>query len=345
MQTVTSDMLGKPIRSPEGDTLLSVRGLGVRLRSDGSSWQVTRGIDFDLARGERVGIVGESGCGKTVTGLSLLRLLPSDIATVEGSIRLGQTDLATCSARELRRIRGRRIAMIFQEPMSALDPVFTVGHQVGQALRVHKKLDAAEARALSLEMLRRVGIAAPEQRLDEYPHQLSGGMRQRVMIAAALICGPELLIADEPTTALDVTVQAQVLDLLRELSHTTGTALLLITHDLGVVAETCSRVITMYAGEIVEDGPVDAVLERPLHPYTSGLLRSMPRLSERGAPLPSIPGRVPSPFDMPKGCRFRSRCGHTVPGCEIEQPLAAAGGGRRVRCWRFTELDLPGVVP
>ena len=324
--------------------LLSVRGLGIRFKTSQGDLQATRGIDFDIAPGERVGIVGESGCGKTITGLSILRLLPNNLARFDGSINFDGIDLAKCSAGKLRAVRGRRIAMIFQEPMSALDPVFTVGHQISEALRIHTRLGAKEAREKTIEMLRSVGIASPERRVDDYPHQLSGGMRQRVMIAAALICGPQLLIADEPTTALDVTVQAQILELLRELSIRSQTALMLITHDLGVVAETCTRMITMYAGEVIEDSPVDDALLKPLHPYTSGLLRSLPHLSPRHADLPSIPGRVPSLAEMPTGCRFRPRCAHAATGCEAEQALQDAGGGRKVRCWRFGELELPGAV-
>ena len=324
--------------------LMSVRGLGVRFRTSQGVWQATRRIDFDVAAGERVGIVGESGCGKTITGLSILRLLPNNLAGLDGSIMFDGVDLASCDTRRMRAIRGRRIAMIFQEPMSALDPVFTVGHQIAETLRVHTRAGKAKARAQTIDMLRRVGIASPERRIDDYPHQLSGGMRQRVMIAAALICGPQLLIADEPTTALDVTVQAQILELLRDLSETSKTALMLITHDLGVVAQTCTRMITMYAGEIIEDAAVDAALIRPLHPYTSGLLRSLPHLSPRLGKLPSIPGRVPSVMEMPNGCRFRARCPHAIEGCEAEQELRDAGDGRRVRCWRFKELELPGVL-
>jgi peptide/nickel transport system ATP-binding protein len=323
---------------------MSVRGLGIRFKTAQGVWQATRKIDFDIAPGERVGIVGESGCGKTITGLSILRLLPGNFAGLDGKILFDGIDLASCSARQMRAIRGKRIAMIFQEPMSALDPVFTVGHQIAETLRVHTDISYAEARAKTLEMLRRVGIASPERRIDDYPHQLSGGMRQRVMIAASLICGPQLLIADEPTTALDVTVQAQILELLRDISETSHSALMLITHDLGVVAETCTRMITMYAGEVIEDASVDEALVRPLHPYTSGLLRSLPHLSPRHGRLPSIPGRVPSIAEMPNGCRFRARCAHAVKGCEGEQGLQDAGGGRRVRCWRFAELNLPGAL-
>jgi peptide/nickel transport system ATP-binding protein len=341
---------GPAQRNPEraaasgSPALMSVRGLGIRFRTSHGVWQATRKIDFDIQPGERVGIVGESGCGKTITGLSILRLLPNNLAGLDGSILFDGLDLAACSARQMRAIRGRRIAMIFQEPMSALDPVFTVGHQIAETLRVHTGVPKEEARAKTLDMLRRVGIALPERRIDDYPHQLSGGMRQRVMIAAALICGPQLLIADEPTTALDVTVQAQILELLRDLSAMSNTALMLITHDLGVVAETCTRMITMYAGEVIEDAAVDDALARPLHPYTSGLLRSLPHLSPRHAKLPSIPGRVPSIMDMPNGCRFKARCPHAVEGCEAEQELYDAGAGRRVRCWRFRELELPGAL-
>jgi len=324
--------------------LLSARGLGIRFKTAQGLWQATRKIDFDIAPGERVGIVGESGCGKTITGLSILRLLPGNIAGLDGRILFDGIDLASCSTRQIRAIRGKRIAMIFQEPMSALDPVFTVGHQIAETLRVHSNVSYEEARAKTLEMLRRVGIASPERRIDDYPHQLSGGMRQRVMIAAALICGPQLLIADEPTTALDVTVQAQILQLLRDISDTSHTALMLITHDLGVVAETCTRMIAMYAGEVIEDAAVDEALVRPLHPYTSGLLRSLPHLSPRHGRLPSIPGRVPSISEMPDGCRFRARCAHAAKGCEAEQKLQDAGGGRKVRCWRFAELNLPGAL-
>jgi peptide/nickel transport system ATP-binding protein len=305
---------------------------------------ITRNVSFSIAPGERVGLVGESGCGKTVTGLSLLRLLPPQSARIEGEILFNGTNLATLSPRRMRAVRGRDIAMIFQEPMSALDPVFTVGDQISEAYRVHFPVSRAEGRERAIKALRDVGIPAPERRCDEYPHQLSGGMRQRVMIAMALICEPKLLIADEPTTALDVTVQAQITDLLRSLSERTGTALVFITHDLGVVAETCTRMITMYAGEVVEDAPVDDALMRPRHPYTSGLLRSLPGLSERRGALPSIPGRVPSPSAMPAGCRFRSRCKYAAPGCEREQPMIETDAGRSARCWRAPALELPGAV-
>ena len=324
--------------------LLDVQGMSISFATAGGQLEATRDVTFQVSPGERIGVVGESGCGKTITGLSLLRLLPEDVAHISGRLDFMGVDLATCSPAELRGIRGRRIGMIFQEPMSALDPVFTVGEQIAEGLRAHGNMSRAEARDRALEALRSVGIAAPEKRYHAYPHQLSGGMRQRVMIAGAMVCNPQLLIADEPTTALDVTVQAQILELLRDLSDRANMALLFITHDLGVVAETCTRMLTMYAGEIVEDADVDAALEHPLHPYTSGLLRALPRLSARRSALPSIPGRVPVLGQMPAGCRFRQRCPFAVDGCERPQALLDAGNGRRVRCWRFGDLALPGVA-
>ena len=349
----------------EGSPLLRIRDLGISFRTRTGALQITRGVSFDVAPGERIGLVGESGCGKTVTGLSLMRLLPKDSARINGAIAFEGRDLLAMPERGMREIRGRDIAMIFQEPMSALDPVFTIGHQIGEAYRTHFPVSKAEARERAVQALTKVGIPLPARRHDEYPHQLSGGMRQRVMIAMALICEPKLLIADEPTTALDVTVQAQITDLLRELSERTGTALIFITHDLGVVAETCTRMLTMYAGEVVEDAPVDDALMRPFHPYTSGLLRSLPRLAEKRSALGSIPGRVPSPAGMPAGCRFRARCGYAQPKCEQEQvmtvlsdpvrrdrrgepgPIPVAGSARivhAVRCCRAAELVLPGAV-
>ena len=305
---------------------------------------VTQGVSFDVAAGERVGIVGESGCGKSVTGLALLGLLPRRTSRVHGEIFFDGRNINALPEREFRRIRGAQIAMIFQEPMSALDPVFTIGEQIGEAVRAHFKVGAREAREMAIEALVKVGIPLPERRHDEYPHQLSGGMRQRAMIAIALACKPRLLIADEPTTALDVTIQAQIIDVLLQLSEETGTALLFITHDLGVVAETCHRVLTMYAGQVVEDAPVDDVLLHPRHPYTSGLMRSLPSLSVPKAALPSIQGRVPQPSQMPRGCRFEPRCGHAQAKCRAEQFILQSEPGHLVRCCRFDELNLPGTV-
>ncbi|MCL1478439.1 MAG: ABC transporter ATP-binding protein [Marinobacter sp.] len=333
-----------PAPSSVTTPILDVRGLSISFRGRDGITHVTRDVSFTVAPGERVGMVGESGCGKSVTGLSLLRLLPERTAIIEGDIRFDGRDMMSLKPKEMRKIRGRDISMIFQEPMTALDPVFTVGQQLVETLRAHYSAPFAEARERSIQALKDVGIPSPEQRVDEYPHQFSGGMRQRVMIAMALICKPKLIIADEPTTALDVTVQAQIIDLLKDLSEKTGTALLFITHDLGVVAETCSRMITMYAGEVVESSPVDDALRRPRHPYTSGLLRSLPRLSDRGGRLPFIPGRVPSPSAMPEGCRFQARCPHAGEGCDVYQPMAAITEGRYARCHKAIELKLEGAV-
>jgi peptide/nickel transport system ATP-binding protein len=323
--------------------LLRVSGLGIGFRVGQTRWEATRDISFSLKSGERVGVVGESGCGKSITGLALLGLLPGS-ADVSGEIIFDGKKLRDLPSRQMRTIRGRDIAMIFQEPMSALDPVFTIGDQISEAWRTHFPTQRVEARERALAALSDVGIPAPARRYDEYPHQLSGGMRQRVMIAMALICEPKLLVADEPTTALDVTVQAQIIDLLRALSERKGAALIFITHDLGVVAEICTRVLTMYAGEIVEDAAVEDVLIRPRHPYTSGLLRSLPGTAARRTKLPSIPGRVPSPANMPTGCRFRPRCPHSIDGCEAEQAMIAPSSAHLARCWRSPELNLPGAV-
>ncbi len=330
--------------SPSNEPLLVVDNLSISFAHAGGETAITRDVSFTVAPGERVGVVGESGCGKSVTGLALLGLLPRRTARVRGSIHFQGHDLAALSPRQMRRLRGKEISMIFQEPMSALDPVFTVGQQLIETVRGHEKISHKAARERAIEALAEVGIPSPQLRVDEYPYQFSGGMRQRVMIAMALICRPRLIIADEPTTALDVTVQAQITDLLCEMSDTTGTALLFITHDLGVVAETCSRLLTMYAGEIVESAPVDEVLYRPAHPYSSGLLRSLPGLSQRGGTLPFIPGRVPAPNRMPEGCRFQARCPYAIEGCEQRQPLASFGAQRQARCWRRHELELPGAL-
>ena len=323
--------------------LLDVSGLDVFFKRPGGEVRVIADLSFAVEYGESVGLVGESGCGKTVTGLSLLRLLPPEIARVTGRIGFDGADLTTFGARAMQDVRGRSIAMIFQEPMSALDPVFTVGKQIAETIQTHFRVSAKEAKARALEALADVGIPLPARRYDEYPHQLSGGMRQRAMIAIALSCQPKLLIADEPTTALDVTIQAQIVDLLLSLTEKSETALLLITHDLGVVAEACSRVITMYAGEVVEDAAVDDVLVHPQHPYTSGLLRSIPRLSTPKSLLPAIPGRVPTRAELTAGCRFAPRCTYALPACAETQELRGEEN-HRVRCGRHGELILPGAV-
>ncbi|TCK28032.1 peptide/nickel transport system ATP-binding protein [Ancylobacter aquaticus] len=324
--------------------LLDVRDLGIAFRSGAGMVQVTRDVTFAIAPGETVGLVGESGCGKTVTGLALMGLLPSATSHITGSVQLEGENLIGMPARQLQRRRGAKISMIFQEPMSALDPVFTIGQQISETLRAHRSVSAKEARERGIEALARVGIPEPALRFDAYPHQLSGGMRQRAMIAIAIVCEPRLLIADEPTTALDVTVQAQIVDVLGDLCARLGMAMLFITHDLGLVAQTCSRLVTMYAGEVIEQGRIDDMLVRPRHPYTSGLLRSLPALAARKTKLPAIPGRVPMRGEMPDGCRFRPRCDFALPPCEAPQPLDPVPPVGQVRCCRNDELELKGVL-
>jgi peptide/nickel transport system ATP-binding protein len=323
--------------------LLEVRDLTVSFETVDGIADAVSGSNFTIAAGERVGMVGESGSGKSLTGLALLGLSPR-AARIGGQILLEGVDLLKLSERELQAVRGRQVSMIFQEPMTALDPVFTVGQQIAATLRAHQPVSRAVARARAVDLLAEVGIPEPKRRAREYPHQLSGGMRQRAMIAQALVCEPRLLVADEPTTALDVTIQAQVLELITRLSEERGTALLLITHDLGVVAETCERVLTMYAGQIVEQSGVDAALEFPKHPYTSGLLAAIPRAGVAAEDLKSIPGRVPPISEFPRGCRFAPRCTFREAPCDQPQPLLETGPGRWARCWRHDQLELPGAV-
>jgi phosphonate C-P lyase system protein PhnK len=295
---------------------------------------VVEGVSFDLAPGEILGVVGESGSGKSVTALSIMRLIPAP-GRVTGRIDFAGQDLMALPEARMRAIRGRDIAMIFQEPMTSLNPVFTCGDQVMEALVHHRGLDRAGARAEALKLLKLVEIPSAERRLDDYPHQLSGGMRQRVMIAMALACRPKLLLADEPTTALDATIQAQILDLLRGLQRELGMAVVLITHDLGVVSEVAHRVLVMYAGRVVETSPAAEVFERPLHPYTEGLLASIPRLEGPIERLDAIPGQVPAPDAMPAGCRFAPRCRYAEPACAASPPpLAPRGEGRAAACIR-----------
>jgi len=283
------------------------------------------GVIFEIGEGKTLGLVGESGCGKSVTSLSIMRLIPSPPGQiVGGAIYYRGRDLLKLNKEEMRKIRGNEISMIFQEPMTSLNPVFTIGNQIGEAIQLHQGLGRRETRAKTIEMLRLVKIADPESRVDSYPHQLSGGMRQRVMIAMALSCNPNLLIADEPTTALDVTIQAQILELIKELQQKMGMALLLITHDLGVVAERADEVAIMYAGKIVERGSAEAIFARPLHPYTVGLLNSLPGTGgKKKKRLDAIPGVVPSPLDLPSGCRFRDRCPKAAGICAEAEPLLA----------------------
>ena len=331
---------------PSGHPLLSVRNLSVTLGPASASLRILREVSFDIRAGEVVGLVGESGCGKSMTAMALLGLLARQPgSTVRGEIMFEGTDLLRLRAGQLRRIVGDRIAMIFQEPMSALDPVFTIGEQISGVVRAHRPVSRAAARALAIDALARVEIPDPAGRYDAYPHQLSGGMRQRAMIAMAIVCSPRLLVADEPTTALDVTVQAQIIDLLSGLCRSAGMALLLVTHDLGLVAQSCERVLTMYAGQLVESGATAAVIGQPAHPYTSGLLRAMPALAPRHAPLPTIPGRVLPPSDPRPGCRFEPRCTHAQPPCTEPQPLRAVTPAHAARCWRAGALALPGIWP
>jgi len=323
------------------DALLRVQDLQVEFNSRRGTALVLNGVDLEIHAGQTLCVVGESGCGKSMTALALLRLIPSP----PGRIRAGQImfhgeDLVSATEQRMREIRGNRISMIFQEPMTSLNPVLTVGDQIGESLRAHAAADAAGARAQAIEMLRQVGIPAPERRVDEYPHQLSGGMRQRVMIAIALACRPDILIADEPTTALDVTVQAQIFDLLRELQRDKGTAIVLITHDMGVVAEMADRVMVMYAGRVVEQGTTDQVLNRPGHPYTRGLIACLPELGSsrqaRRLPLAEISGVVPSIWELGAGCAFRERCPDATPRCALEVPAMHTldeSTGHAAACW------------
>ncbi|PRX05890.1 UNVERIFIED_ORG: oligopeptide/dipeptide ABC transporter ATP-binding protein [Martelella mediterranea] len=316
------------------ENVLEVDGLSVLFHGDDRTVTAVDGVSFDVKRGRTLAVVGESGSGKSVTSLSILRLLPKHSAEISGHIRFGGRDLLQETEGKLRNLRGNRLAMIFQEPMTSLNPSYTVGDQIMEVILRHNDIGRREARARAIEMLRLVRIPSPEARFDQYPHNLSGGMRQRVMIAIALACDPELLIADEPTTALDVTVQAQVLELMRELQQKTGTAIILITHDLGVVAESCDDVIVMYAGQVVERGTVDQLFAFPQHPYTVGLLGSLPRLDAARERLATITGMVPDMSAPPSGCRFAERCPFRMEKCAETQPLHEVRDGHFSRCWR-----------
>ena len=318
------------------EPLLAVDDLRVAFAGDdGRSTLAVDGVSFALGRGHTLGIVGESGCGKSVTSLSIMGLLPKQTARVSGSVRFEGTDLLHTSDRTLRDLRGDRLAMIFQEPMTSLNPSYTVGDQIAEAVIRHRGVSPREARAHAIEMLRHVRIPSPEQRVDDYPHRLSGGMRQRAMIAMALACDPQLLIADEPTTALDVTIQAQILDLMRRLRAETGTAIILITHDLGVVAELCDDVVVMYAGQVVERAPVASLFAQPQHPYTVGLLGSIPRLDHRRDRLAAIDGTVPNMTAPPPGCRFARRCPFADERCRRDAPPPIqVAAGHISRCWK-----------
>jgi peptide/nickel transport system ATP-binding protein len=318
--------------------LLEVRDLVTEFVTPRGVVRAVDGVSLSIAQGATLGVVGESGCGKSVTALSIMRLVAPPGRVASGAVYYAGSNLTTISEREMRRIRGNRIAMIFQDPMTSLNPVFTVGAQIGEAVRLHQHASRRAARALAIEMLRKVGIAAPEQRVDAFPHELSGGMRQRVMIAMALACKPDLLIADEPTTALDVTIQAQILELLRTLQRELGTAIMLITHDLGVVAECCDEVVVMYAGRVVERATTAELFARPRHHYSHGLLASVPSLDTPRARLKEIPGMVPSLHDLPAGCKFADRCPSVSQRCRDEEPELVPLGAAQVRCHHPREV-------
>ncbi|RXZ80419.1 ABC transporter ATP-binding protein [Paenibacillaceae bacterium] len=314
------------------EQLLSIRGLRTYFDTARGSIAAVDGIDMDIYKGEIVGIVGESGCGKSLTSLSIMGLNPGRIG--EGTICFKGRNLLQLSDKQMQAIRGNEISMIFQEPMTSLNPVYTIGQQLIEAIRLHRRVGRKQARLDAVDMLRQVGIARPEQLVDEYPHRLSGGMRQRVMIAMAMICEPELLLADEPTTALDVTIQAQILEMMRQLGQRHQTAILLVTHDLGVVAEMCSRVIVMYAGRIVEQGNVRELFRSPVHPYTQGLLKSIPTLSAASKRLYSISGQVPPAGEHGPGCAFAPRCAHAMERCHQAAPqLAWLSASHASSCW------------
>lgn len=319
--------------------LLEVRSLTTRFYTEDGVVRAVEDVSFEIFPGEILSLVGESGCGKSVTGLSLLRLIPIPPGKIEnGEILFEGRDLLRLGEKEMEKVRGNEISMIFQEPMTSLNPVFTIGNQIMEVLQLHQHLDKNEARKRAIEMLDRVRIPSPEVRIDSYPHQLSGGMRQRAMIAMALSCQPKLLIADEPTTALDVTIQAQVLRLLKEIQKEMGMAVMLITHDLGVVSEIADRVAVMYAGRIVESAPIEAIFRQMRHPYTKGLLESIPQLEEKRRRLNAIPGQVPNPLDLPSGCKFHPRCYLKIDVCiEEEPPLFQINGNHFSRCFRWKE--------
>ena len=323
------------------EKLLEIRNLKTYFYTENGVSKAVDGVDLEIYPGETLGVVGESGCGKSVTSLSIMRLIqepPGKI--VDGEILFKGRDLARLSQDEMRQIRGNEISMIFQEPMTSLNPVFTIGEQISEAIMLHKKVDKKQAMEESIEMLRKVGIPLPEQRVKEYPHQLSGGMRQRIMIAMALSCNPDLLIADEPTTALDVTIQAQILDLMQDLKKKYKMSIMMITHDLGVVAEVCDRVAVMYAGKVVEYTDVKTLFKNPKHPYTWGLLNSIPRLDKEVDRLPAIPGMVPDSKNFPVGCRYNNRCPFATEKCFKEEPeLMEVAEGHRARCWYADKLD------
>ncbi|GAA0371644.1 ABC transporter ATP-binding protein [Bacillus horti] len=321
----------------ERKAILRVENLKTFFRTPRGIVKAVNGIDITVYEGETLGIVGESGCGKSVTSLSIMGLLSKSAFTAEGHIYFDEKDLTKLKEREMRRLRGNKISMIFQEPMTSLNPVFTIGEQLSEPLLQHRNLKKRERRQHIIEMLKTVGIPRAEEIIDEYPHQLSGGMRQRVMISLAMLCEPKLLIADEPTTALDVTIQAQILQLMKNIKQEKQMSMILITHDLGVVAEMCDRVVVMYAGQVVESAPIRTLFDEPLHPYTQGLLASLPHSNTRKKELKTIPGSVPRPDDLPKGCAFAPRCPKVFDKCLTDKPPLFEGSVQTSRCWLYED--------
>lgn len=319
--------------------ILQIENLSISFRTDEGTFNMIKDLSYSVGEGEIVGIVGESGCGKTISSLCTMGLLPSNAIVENGHVILNEEeDLLTYNDNKMSHIRGKKVSMIFQEPMKALDPVFTIGNQMEETVRRHNKgVKKAEARARCLEMLKKVEIANPEHVLKCYPHELSGGMKQRIIIAMALICEPMLLIADEPTTALDVTIKAQILELMQNIRKITNASIIFITHDLGVIANLCDRVLVMYAGQVVEAADKKTLFLSPKHPYTRGLLGSLPRLDEDRETLDSIPGSIPLPKDFPAGCRFSTRCEHASEQCAASEPGCYMCGGSLVKCWRYAE--------
>ncbi|MFJ7726805.1 ABC transporter ATP-binding protein [Neobacillus sp. NPDC097160] len=328
------------------EPMLSVQNLKTYFYTDYGVVRSVDGVSFTVNEGETLGIVGESGSGKSVTALSILQLLPPRIGKiVDGSILFQDMDLTNLNEKKMRKIRGNDIAMIFQEPMTSLNPSYTIGNQIGEALRLHLKLSRKEAEKRSIELLKQVGIPRAEKIVKDYPHRLSGGMRQRVVIAMALACNPKLIIADEPTTALDVTIQAQILELIQQMKKDGNTSIMMITHDLGVVSEVCDRVIVMYAGQVVEEADVKTIFTSPSHPYTMGLIESIPTLDDEVEWLETIPGSVPLPHEMPSGCKFASRCKFATEACSKEEPeLYDIGSGQKSRCFFAKEVNHAGTA-
>lgn len=321
--------------------LLEIDGLKTIFSTENGPVTAVDGISFSIAPGETLGVVGESGCGKSVTAESIMRLLNEKSTRYEGAINFKGENLLALPEHKMRDIRGNEVSMIFQDAMTSLNPVYTIGNQISESIMIHQNLNAKQAMEKSIEMLKLTGIPSPEKRVHEYPHEISGGMRQRVMIAMALSCKPSLLIADEPTTALDVTIQAQIIDLINDLKQESNMSVIMITHDLGVVAEVCTRVVVMYLGQVIEEADVNSLFTKPLHPYTKGLIKSIPRIDgDRTQKLHMIPGTVPSLSNIPKGCRFAPRCAFADEKCLNEAPiLEVANASQKVRCWHYEKIE------